>query len=113
MPVVLDFNLPKTVGTDGVWVKGLLPNGLTRKGSPEHWHMLIPRHGPLTLGGRTIERTKRTKRTPRRFESGGCRAALDFTRTIVREKRNWTEQWKTEYSFFFSLVRADGVSWAK
>ncbi|KAG6037099.1 hypothetical protein E4U40_006876 [Claviceps sp. LM458 group G5] len=47
---VPNFNLPKTVGTDGVWVKGLLPNDLIRKGSSEHWYMLIPRHGPLTLG---------------------------------------------------------------
>ncbi|KAG6301125.1 hypothetical protein E4U09_005817 [Claviceps aff. purpurea] len=50
MPAVPNFNLLKTVGTDSVWVKGLLPNDLIRKGSPEHWYMLIPRHGPLTLG---------------------------------------------------------------
>ncbi|KAG5918573.1 hypothetical protein E4U61_001628 [Claviceps capensis] len=50
MPAVPNFNLLKTVGTDGVWVEGLLPNDLIRKGSPEHWYMLIPRHGPLTLG---------------------------------------------------------------
>ncbi|KAG6201756.1 hypothetical protein E4U10_004765 [Claviceps purpurea] len=36
MPAVPNFNLLKTVGTDGVWVKGLLPNDLIRKGSPEH-----------------------------------------------------------------------------
>ncbi|KAG6101638.1 hypothetical protein E4U30_001531 [Claviceps sp. LM220 group G6] len=41
MPVVLIFNPPpKTVGTDGVWVKGQLLNGLIRKGSPEHWYIL-------------------------------------------------------------------------
>ncbi|KAG6089609.1 hypothetical protein E4U15_002103 [Claviceps sp. LM218 group G6] len=42
MPVVLIFNPPppKTVGTDGVWVKGQLLNGLIRKGSPEHWYFL-------------------------------------------------------------------------
>ncbi|KAG5925156.1 hypothetical protein E4U61_002270 [Claviceps capensis] len=50
MPAVPDFNLLKTVGTDGVWAKGLLPNNPIRKGSPEHWYMLIPRHGPLTPG---------------------------------------------------------------
>ncbi|KAG5942463.1 hypothetical protein E4U59_001097 [Claviceps monticola] len=38
MPAVPNFNLLKTVGTDGVWVKGLLPNDLIRKGSPEHWY---------------------------------------------------------------------------
>ncbi|KAG6290142.1 hypothetical protein E4U46_002020 [Claviceps purpurea] len=37
MPAAPNFNLLKTVGTDGVWVKGLLPNDLTRKGSPEHY----------------------------------------------------------------------------
>ncbi|KAG6247100.1 hypothetical protein E4U24_003333 [Claviceps purpurea] len=50
MPAVPDFNLFKTIGTDGVWAKGLLPNNPIRKGSPEHWFMLIPRHGPLTPG---------------------------------------------------------------
>ncbi|KAG6148394.1 hypothetical protein E4U28_004409 [Claviceps purpurea] len=50
MPAVPDFNLFKTIGTDGVWAKGLLPNNPIRKGSPEDWFMLIPRHGPLTPG---------------------------------------------------------------
>ncbi|KAG6160071.1 hypothetical protein E4U37_001642 [Claviceps purpurea] len=50
MPAVPDFNLFKTIGTDGVWAKGLLSNNPIRKGSPEHWFMLIPRHGPLTPG---------------------------------------------------------------
>ncbi|KAG6122423.1 hypothetical protein E4U14_007249 [Claviceps sp. LM454 group G7] len=30
--------------------QSLLPNDLTRKGSPELWYMLIPRHRPLTPG---------------------------------------------------------------